>query len=672
MRYKSSFLFPLVLILLCLSVCASAQLWSGILAPTRAINWSNAGVPGGIPNRTTICSTLSPGATVSQINSAVSSCPSGEVVYLSPGTYNGLNGAIQMKSNVTLRGAGANQTFLVWAAPGSCGFAGMICIWNGDGNWQGGPDNSANWTAGYAQGATSITLSSYANLKVGQILNLDQVSPTSDPGSIWVCVNNPNGSSTYKVTPYCTQNPDSTMSVGRPDRFQQQAVTVVACGTSTYGAPCTSGTITISPGLYAPNWSSSQSPGAWWQSTMPMTGAGVEDLSINGAGMSGNSATGVMIYGSTGNWVKGVAIINASCTSSETCAPMSSHVFLANSSHNTVRDSYMYGSDNEAEGYGVDTGYSSGDNLIENNISQHVSGGICITEGSTGDVCDYNYSVDNFFGSNWQVPSQQNHNSGDGYTLFEGNFGYGQGADNINGNHYMITSFRNYLSGRDTAQESGGGPKTSATYAYFPYAYSRYFSAVGNVLGTAGYHTIYQSAAASTTDCGSSSNANVSIYVLGYSDQNGINYSSSCFGSSFTIPNDLKVASTLMRWGNYDTVNAAVRWVTSEVPSGDPYYPNPVPATETLPPSFVYNAKAGGRGNLPWHGIGPDVSGGTVSNVGGHVYMNPAANCYLNVMGGQTNGSSGALTFNANNCYTSSAGGSGAPNPPTNLQATVS
>ncbi|MGA8185692.1 MAG: hypothetical protein WB819_18855, partial [Terriglobia bacterium] len=47
----------------------SAQSASGIIAPSRMINWSNAGVQGGIPNRTSICTTLSPGATSSQINS---------------------------------------------------------------------------------------------------------------------------------------------------------------------------------------------------------------------------------------------------------------------------------------------------------------------------------------------------------------------------------------------------------------------------------------------------------------------------------------------------------------------------------------------------------------------------------------------------------------------------
>ena len=51
--------------------------------------------------------------------------------------------------------------------------------------------------------------------------------------------------------------------------------------------------------------------------------------------------------------------------------------------------------------------------------------------------------------------------------------------------------------------------------------------------------------------------------------------------------------------------------------------------------------------------------------MGGHAYLNPAANCYLNVLGGQANGSSGGpLNFNAATCY----GNSGTPTAPTNLR----
>jgi hypothetical protein len=72
---------------------------------------------------------------------------------------------------------------------------------------------------------------------------------------------------------------------------------------------------------------------------------------------------------------------------------------------------------------------------------------------------------------------------------------------------------------------------------------------------------------------------------------------------------------------------------------------------------------------MPWPAIGPDVTGGNVSNVGGHVYLTPAANCYLNVLGGLINGSTGILTFNANNCYGSAQ--SSLPIPPTGLSAIV-
>src|SRR5438128_12607120 len=102
---------------------AHAQLWSGILAPSRAIDWAanQPGVIGGIPTRTTICSTLSPGATAAQINSAIAACPSGQVVFLNAGTYNLSTGIIfNNKNNVTLRGAGPNLTFLVFTGGQGC------------------------------------------------------------------------------------------------------------------------------------------------------------------------------------------------------------------------------------------------------------------------------------------------------------------------------------------------------------------------------------------------------------------------------------------------------------------------------------------------------------------------------------------------------------------------
>ena len=108
----------------------------------------------------------------------------------------------------------------------------------------------------------------------------------------------------------------------------------------------------------------------------------------------------------------------------------------------------------------------------------------------------------------------------------------------------------------------------------------------------------------------------------------------------------------MMRWGNYDTVGNATRFVASEVPSGLSLYSNPVPATQSLPASLYLAAKPSGwPASIPWPAIGPDIMGGDIAGVGGHAYAIPAQVCYLSVMGGATDGTSGALTFNANTCY---------------------
>ena len=81
----------------------------GVIPADRLYAW-NPGLmsKGGIPDRTTICATLSPGA---NIQAALNSCPMGQVVQLNEGTYT-VNNYLLMHSGITLRGAGAGQTIL--------------------------------------------------------------------------------------------------------------------------------------------------------------------------------------------------------------------------------------------------------------------------------------------------------------------------------------------------------------------------------------------------------------------------------------------------------------------------------------------------------------------------------------------------------------------------------
>src|SRR5262249_11393508 len=92
---------------------ASEVSFAQIIPSNRRITWGgNCGVPGGIPARSNIFTTFSPGATAAQINSAIASCPSNQVVYLNAGTYNIAAINFGTHSGVTLRGAGPGQTII--------------------------------------------------------------------------------------------------------------------------------------------------------------------------------------------------------------------------------------------------------------------------------------------------------------------------------------------------------------------------------------------------------------------------------------------------------------------------------------------------------------------------------------------------------------------------------
>ena len=659
----------------CLSLCvfmmllvapARAQLWSGIIDPSRAVDWSNAGT-GGFPNRTTICATLgvagqvasfAQAVSLAQINTAIASCPSGQTVLLNAGTYTLAGGIVISTPNVTLRGAGADQTILIAGGGGvSCWGAGSnICV-QGSFSWDLGPQHTANWTgtteggAGvYPAGATHLTLDNVSGLAVGNTIILDQADDATDgfpqAGDIFVC----------GVAGSCT---GQGTHAGRSGRGQQQTVTVTAISGTT---------VTISPGLAMPNWRSSQNPGAWWANTV-MSGVGIENLTLDNSAGLGALCSGcgnIVFFNAANSWVKGVRSVEHNGAGGN---PLQAHMRLRQTAHITVQDSYLYGSDNWSQSYGIEL-FESSDNLIQNNICQHVTACVVINGPDSGSVIAYNFSIDdNYTGggsaTNWMQVSELWHEIGQTMELYEGNSGLGAQADNIHGTHHFGTFFRNHYYG-----DLWNNPtKTGHTEILQLSKYARFFNIVANVLGSP-YYNNYQGTSATSV-----------FNVNGDSDgENGE-----------STANDPRVSATLLRWGNYDTVTKSARWCgnpsdtgwsstcggVSEVPSGIKNYSNPVPTKgdvgtgqAPLPASFYLSNQPSwwvfpGGNAAPFPAIGPEVTGG--NGPGGHSYYIPAENCWYNVMHGVV-GASTLLSFNANSCYSST---SPQPAPPTNLQYTV-
>src|SRR5271170_7321986 len=135
MRRDISHLFPLISIVLLFSTLSHGQAWSNILAPSRAINWSNAGLPATLPDGETTPNSWTPptrpacasaqagttvpiasGASQSTIASALAACasanPNGSYLLLGSGTFslNSGNWLIYNLNNVTLRGSGPMST----------------------------------------------------------------------------------------------------------------------------------------------------------------------------------------------------------------------------------------------------------------------------------------------------------------------------------------------------------------------------------------------------------------------------------------------------------------------------------------------------------------------------------------------------------------------------------
>lgn len=631
---------------------ANAQLWVSQIstASGRAYDWQHNAGANTIPSATWTQSgsTIPSSASAATIITAINACGTNHYIQLGIGTFS-LSASVLFtgpsNSNCELRGMGADQTILNFSATSNCqGYFCGVGFISTDTNYNGGPSNLANWTAGYSAGVTSITLDSKTNLQVGWPLMLDQLDDTTDSGAVFIC-----------STASCAQNGDG--GIPRPGRGQEQLVTVTSI--SGGSCPCTIG---ITPAITMPNWRTGQTPQAWWP-TSPISNAGMQNLTIEGS-VFHNAA----FFNCVNCWEQGVRSIGPSIGSA---LNWRSHTAITWSPHAIIQSNYfVFSQDSHSVKYGVEISPGA-DCLITNNIFEALQAPYPSDGAATGCVIAYNFDVNNVYSGtppNFLNQSGFPHAVGDEHIIYEGNIGAGIYSDNFHGTHHFVTLFRNYWNGY---QKTEGTLPTSDNTPIITRAFSRFYNYIGNVLGNPADH-------ASESDLFGS------------------------IGAGLGVPNDFtNTAGTLMRWGNFLNCSGASPCQTGffssgEVPSGLTGAQAPfllaVPGNNNLPNSYFLTTQPSFWPNgKPWPNVGPDVTGGNVkwctggtydstyvltsgqcpggsisTLAAGHVNSNPAMDCFLNTMGGKPDGTdSSALTFNASTCYP--AGASAPPSVPTKV-----
>jgi hypothetical protein len=470
-----------------------------LLPADRCIDWSMAGIPGGIPSRTVIYRILDvtlygdgTADATSAIQSAIDSCPDNQVVFLPAGKYK-TSQTIHLYDRKTLRGAGPGKTILSFDNTWGRSVLDMRGLFNWDVT---GRQRSFAITGGAAKGSTQITLASTGTISIGDILLIDQLN---DPQLV-----DPVG---YEgLCNYC----------GRLNgtRARGQIVEVTALNGNV---------VSLNLPLYY-TLSASLVP----QATLVDAGsmvrwAGVEDLTVT-------ESQAVVDYliemdGAQYCWLRNIEVERVNQRA----------VWLIESLQNEIRESYFHNAINgfgRSYGYGILTDIYSSANLIEDNILRTLDGGFLMAAGgASGNVFAYNYMVDSRFDDPWWLTASPSisHAPHPSMNLWEGNVGIQAAADCIHGSSSHNTLFRCRFSGWQDVTITSNNNAIELQYK------NTFMNVVGCILGMFGHSDTYETAYPASGD-----NILKNIWRLGYG------------GPSWA--GDTTVKATLLRHQNYDYV----------------------------------------------------------------------------------------------------------------------
>lgn len=453
----------------------------------------------GVPQRTTVCATLSPG---NDIQAAIDACPSGQVVQLDPGIFN-VASTITITHGVVLRGSGYQGapagTTIVKSGGGT-----VIAIGTArDSICYGGTGYAL--TQDGAKGASALSVgSASASFTAGDLALVDVV----DDGTV--------------------QQGDCPYFKRFSGRSASQRVEVRAVD----GA---AGSLILTSPLH---WTFRSGDSYQAQVTRaagtPTEWAGIERLRIQGGsntGYLGEMAGGIDVSNAAYCWIKDVQ-------TDGTIGGM--HVSLTGTYRCVVRDSFIHHSASYGFGadcYGIVLRCGAADNLVENNIVRYMNKPILFNVSGGGNVIAYNYA-DNSWSTPaaWQEVNIDTHCSFPHMELMEGNWAPHMGATITHGNAGYLTYYRNYASSQFAPPPVWGSTDVQSgnvTALQFDGG-DVGMNVAGNVLGTASVSTAYDA-----YDSGVRS-----IFLLGAGGS----------GASDVA------ATSLYRHGNFDAVHGATVW----------------------------------------------------------------------------------------------------------------
>lgn len=557
---------------------------ASIIPANRMVDWINypPGVQGGIPNRTNIFATLNVDKTgrtdvSSFINAAIAACPPNQVVFLPAGTYL-ITNTISMQSGVVLRGAGMNQTTLVYSN-GNGGDAVGWEIPNPVNNIyypSFHPPQSNDIYSGFLRGSTNLILVGgepyTTNFQPGMVCEIDETNVPWMFGSLqsYDYEGRENGSRLFKQLIFLQSVTNGTNFTFRPP---------LVCD------------YTNSPQLvYVP-------PGGL------STNSGVENLSISNAWPYAMNLTGGAMGGNTLDfqqtlncWAKNVAVLHNAYSGIN-------FYFALNCTVNGcyAADGYEYDSPNHC--YGILLANSSSDCLVENSVVYHMRVGIMAGGSGARNVIAYNYCPHCYTESaGFGGSGYCSHGGMPWFNLWEGNVVSGFWCDLFHGSSAYNIIFRNWSTGTDTTTaDAKGNILTGVNYPASPDAtnqYERcinieatnyYYSVVGNVLGDPSLvnpHSTNEWYYMATTDF--APNNVPFIYQFG-----GVGGT----GGPAVGAYDQEVSNTTYINGNYDYANDATLWISNRV--------------QTLPASlYLTNQPSWWSNSVPWPPLGPpNISG---------------------------------------------------------------